>query len=107
MRKRNKPQRSGVRGVKFSIVFKTSAIYTSMFTLILVLTVGLLTWAMATQSARAQRLDKLTSFLAERYTHGEDNFDFASFAQANHVYIELMDPVGGKLASYGTAPDPG
>lgn len=107
MRKRNRPKHSGVRGVKFSIVFKTSAIYTSMFTLILVLTVGLLTWGMATQSARAQRLDKLASFLAERYTHGEDNFDFASFAQANHVYIELVDPAGGKLASYGTAPDPG
>ena len=107
MRKRNKSKRSGIQGVKFSIAFKASAIYTSMFTLILALTVGLLTWAMATQSARAQRLDRLASFLTERFTHGEDNFDYAAFAQASHVYIELADPADGKVASYGTVPNAG
>ena len=107
MRIGNKLRRSGVRGVKFSIAFKASAIYTSMFTLILALTVGLLSWAMATQSARAQRMDRLATFLAERFVHEEENFDFSSFAQANHVYIELMDLPNERIAAYGTPPASG
>ena len=107
MRKKNKRPRPAARGVRFSIAFKTSVIYTSMFTLILAVTVGLLAWAMATQAARMQRLDRLALFVSERFSRGDNRFDFSSFAQANHVYIQWIDPAGGRAVSYGTAPDSG
>lgn len=107
MRKKIKRPRPGARGVRFSIAFKTSVIYTSMFTLILAVTVGLLTWAMATQTARVQRLDRLALFVSDRLSRGDSRFDFSSFAQANHVYIQWVDPAAGRVVSYGTAPDSG
>lgn len=101
-------QRSGEMTVKFSIAFKTSAIYTTLFGLILAASIGVMTWALAARTAHFQRLDKMSSFLADRISRPDGTqFDFDSFAQANNIYIEIRGRGGEPPVSYGIKPEGG
>lgn len=107
------------RRIRIPFAFKTAAVYTLLFSLILVAVVVGLTSAYTTYAVRSQNLDKLASFVAGRYERpklpgpGADSrssdFDtdpetgLKSFAEANRVYIEIKDTDTGRVAFYGDA----
>lgn len=96
------------RTVKFSIAFKTSAIYTILFGVILAASIGLMTWALTVRASHFQRLDRISTFLSERLSHDDGRaFDLDSFAQANNIYIEVRGIPGTGFVSYGTVPQSG
>ncbi|HEX3018440.1 MAG TPA: ATP-binding protein [Caproicibacter sp.] len=101
-------RQSGGRTVKFSIAFKTSAIYTTLFGVILAVSIGVMTWALAERASHIQRLDRLSSFLTDRLSHDDaGQFDLDSFAQANNIYIEIGGKRGDSPLTYGTKPESG
>lgn len=96
------------RTVRFSIAFKTSVIYTTLFGVALAAAVGVLTWGLAARTARYQRLDRTCSFLADRTAHNVgEQFNYDAFARANDIYIEIRSEAGGPPTGYGEQPKPG
>lgn len=112
----------GAKKLRIPFAFKTAAIYTLLFSVILVAAVAGLTSAYTAYTLRSQNLDRLVSFVAGRYERpklpeGKDSAaggqepDFTAapetglenFAQANDIYIEIKDTDTGKTTSYGDA----
>ena len=104
--------------IRIPFAFKTAAVYTLLFSLILVAAVMGLTSAYTTYSVRSQNLDRLASFVAGRYerprlpegvgagngeqAHTEDpETGLESFAQANRVYIEIKNADTNEVTAYG------
>lgn len=58
---------SGERKLRIPFAFKTAAVYTLLFSVILVAVVAALTSAYTASSVKAQNLDRLASFVAGRY----------------------------------------
>ena len=101
---------AGGKGIRIPFAFKTAAIYTLLFSGILVAAVAGLTGAYTAHSVRSQNLDRLTAFVAghferpgQRAPEPRDGSapDLESFAQANRVYIEIRDAETGGTVSYG------
>lgn len=94
--------------IKFSIAFKTSAIYVILFGLIIGAVFGAFSWGMATRAVHHQRLDHLADVTADRIKRGDlRQFDFSSFAEENRVYIEIRDMRSNFSAQYGNIPAAG
>jgi signal transduction histidine kinase len=92
--------------MKWSIAFKTTALYTALFGLILAAAAGGSAWVLTSRSIRLERLNRVASFVADRFPGMErEHFDLETFAQANRIHIDVMGPRRNILASYG--PDPG
>ena len=101
--------------IRVSFAFKTAAIYTLFFSVVLVAVVAGLTSAYTAHSVRLQNVNRLAGFVAERFnrpqppdSHSaefeqdpEDGLE--NFAQANQIYIELTDNDTGEITSYGDA----
>lgn len=114
--------RRGTEGkrIRIPFAFKTAAVYTLLFSLILVGVVVGLTSAYTTVAVRSQNLDRLASFVAGRFERpkapGGLNADTGSrpsgftddpetgldsFAEANRIYVEIKDNDTGVVVSYG------
>ena len=102
----------GRDGIRIPFAFKTAAIYTLLFSLILVAAVVGLTSAYTAYSVQSENLDKMTVFVAGHFERPGSRApglpddqasaqDLESFAQANRVYIEIRDMETGEVASYG------
>lgn len=116
------------KGIRIPFAFKTAAIYTLLFSVILVAAVTGLTSAYTTYSVQSQNLDRIAAFVAGHYERPdfpeqgtppgggnsasasssrpeEGDFssapDLESFAEANRVYIEIKNMDTGALTSYG------
>jgi signal transduction histidine kinase len=107
--------------IRIPFAFKTAAVYTLLFSLILVVVVVGLTSAYTTAAVQSQNLDRLASFVAGRYERpkmpgpespGESRpGDFGAdpetglnnFAEANRIYIEIKNTDTGGILSYGDA----
>lgn len=110
---------TGEKRIRIPFAFKTAAVYTLLFSLILVGVVVGLTSAYTTVAVRSQNLDRLASFVASRFERpqmpgpdagtGSRVPDFTAkpetvlenFAEANHIYIEIKDNDTGSVVSYG------
>lgn len=110
-----------VKKIRISFAVKTAAVYTLLFSLILVAVVVGLTSAYTTYAVRSQNLDRLASFVAGRYERpklpeGDGGFSghqfkfsaesdlesgLENFAQANGVFIEITDDDQSQTTSYG------
>lgn len=97
-------------GIRIPFAFKTAAIYTLLFSVILVAAVVGLTSAYTAYAVKAQNLDRTAAFVAGRFERPgargpelpeESAPDLESFAQANRVYIEIRDAETGETTSYG------
>lgn len=107
------------RNIRISFAFKTAAVYTLLFSLILAAVVAGLTGAYTAYTVRSQNLDKLIAFVAARYERpnlprpadsdsnrllapdAELGTGMESFAEANQIYIEIKDMDTGTTLSYG------
>lgn len=99
-------RRGAGRPARFSIAFKTSVLYTVLFSLVFAVSVGWMAWTLAARTERFQKLDRMSAFLAERLTRPDAApFDFDSFARANNLYVEIRGRAGKPAASYGLRPD--
>ncbi|MFU0832353.1 MAG: histidine kinase [Oscillospiraceae bacterium] len=110
---------TGAKNIRVSFAFKTAAVYTLLFSLILAAVVAVLTSAYTAHAVRSQNLDKLISFIAARYERPnlpgpagsaanrtsefafESESGLESFAEANQIYIEIKDMDAGTTLSYG------
>ena len=100
---------AGARRIRIPFAFKTAAIYTLLFSVILVAVVVGLTSAYTAYAVKSQNLDRMTAFVAGRFERPgarapgqqESAPDLESFARANRVYIEIKDADTGETASYG------
>lgn len=93
---------SGRDGIRIPFAFKTAAIYTLLFSLILVAVVVGLTSAYTTYTVQSENLDRLSAFVAGRYERPDSRApDLESFAQANRLYIEVLDTETGRTAAFG------
>lgn len=93
------------KNIKFSIALKATAIYTSMFGLLLAATVGFLSWAITIRAVHMRHLDSVASMVEERLKHGRgQDFDFDAFAKANKVYIEIRYEHEGTTLTFGKKP---
>ena len=92
----------GRDGIRIPFAFKTAAIYTLLFSLILVAAVVGLTSAYTAYSVQSENLDRLSAFVAGRYERPDPRApDLESFAQANRIYIEVLDAETGGTAAFG------
>lgn len=105
--------------MRISFAFKTTAVYTLLFSLILAAVVAVLTSAYTAHAVRSQNLDKLVSFVVARYERqnprgpagpasnrssafdAESEIGMESFAEANQIYIEIKDMDAGTTLTYG------
>ncbi len=112
---------AGAKEIRIPFAFKTAAIYTLLFSLILVAVVVGLTSSYTAYTVRSQSLDRLASFIAGRYerprlpspngssaSHApkfEDDTETSleNFAQANRVYIEIKNTDTGEVTTYGNS----
>ncbi|HBG55797.1 MAG TPA: hypothetical protein DDW99_06000, partial [Ruminococcaceae bacterium] len=76
--------------MKWSIAFKTTALYTALFGLILAAAAGGSAWVLTSRSIRLERLNRVASFVADRFPGMErEHFDLETFAQANRIHIDV------------------
>lgn len=90
--------------MKFSIAFKATAIYTTIFGLLLAAAVGVLSWAVTVRAVHMQRLDNIASFVEEHLEREQRRIDFESFAKANRVYIEVRFEQTDRAVRFGEMP---
>lgn len=97
------------RPPRVSIALKTSVLYTVLFGAVIAAVVGVMTWALSSRISRYQKLERISSFAADRISHGGRNFDFESFSKINNVYLEIRSREGreGKTVTYGGQPKNG
>mgnify|MGYP000873549394 CR=1 FL=1 len=96
--------------VRIPFAVKTAAIYTLLFSGILVAAVAGLTGAYTAHAVRARELDRLASFVADHFDRPPGGVPdplrqppqgLGSIAQLNRVYIEIRDEKTGGVTSYG------
>ncbi len=92
-------------GRAHSIAFKSAVLYTLLFGVVLAAAVGAMTWTLSARASAYRDLERAGSFLADRASRDGD-FDYASFAESNNLYLSIRGP-GGKEISFGRTPHPG
>lgn len=92
------------RPPRLSVAFKASLLYTLLFGVVVAAAVSVLTWQLSSGAEHYRKLERVSSFAADRLSHNDINFDFASLAESDHVYLEITDPKTGWFRSYGTVP---
>ncbi len=92
---------------KISFALKTTAVYTMLFGVILVIVTAAAAASFTSYSMQSDNLERAASFLLSRLDDPRaGQFDFESFAEINKVYIEIASR-DGVIASYGQAPGGG
>lgn len=90
-----------------SIALKTSVLFTFLFGVIMAAAVIFLTQQFSARESHFQKMDRVSSFLADRIEHEGTDFNFTAFAASNDIYIEIYDRQAGTVVSYGKWPQNG
>lgn len=92
---------------RFSVAFKTSLLYTLLFGVVMTAAVAVMTWQLSAEAEHYRKLERVSSFAADRLSRGDMSFDFSSLAESDRVYLEITNPKTGYFVSYGAAPADG